>query len=76
MKYNPQELEIRWQAEWEKSGLFKAVEDLSKEKKLLCNIFLSRSYFGLGTDKCMQQGIEKSGTGQKVSGSQIQGSAG
>ena len=39
MKYNPQELEIKWQALWEKSGLFKAVEDLSKEKYYLLEMF-------------------------------------
>ncbi|MCJ7684233.1 MAG: leucine--tRNA ligase, partial [Desulfobacteraceae bacterium] len=39
MKYNPQELEIKWQAHWEKSCLFKAVEDLSKEKYYLLEMF-------------------------------------
>jgi len=39
MKYNPQELEIRWQSHWEKSCLFKAVEDLSKEKYYLLEMF-------------------------------------
>ena len=39
MKYNPQELEIKWQAYWEKSCLFKAIEDLSKEKYYLLEMF-------------------------------------
>ena len=39
MKYNPQELEIKWQDHWEKSRLFKAVEDLSKEKYYLLEMF-------------------------------------
>lgn len=39
MKYNPQELEIKWQAHWERKCLFKAVEDLSKEKYYLLEMF-------------------------------------
>ena len=39
MKYDPQELEIEWQDHWEKSRLFKAVEDLSKEKYYLLEMF-------------------------------------
>ena len=39
MKYNPQELEIKWQDHWEKSRLFTAVEDLSKEKYYLLEMF-------------------------------------
>ncbi|MBW2204370.1 MAG: class I tRNA ligase family protein, partial [Deltaproteobacteria bacterium] len=39
MKYNPQELEIKWQAYWKKNCLFKAVEDLSKEKYYLLEMF-------------------------------------
>ena len=39
MKYNPQELETKWQAHWEQSGLFEAVEDLSKEKYYLLEMF-------------------------------------
>ena len=39
MKYNPQELEAKWQAFWEKEGLFKVSEDLSKEKYYLLEMF-------------------------------------
>ena len=31
MKYNPQKLEAKWQAYWEKEGLFKVSEDFSKD---------------------------------------------
>ena len=39
MKYNPTELEERWQAYWEKEGLFKVVEDPEKEKYYLLEMF-------------------------------------
>ena len=39
MKYNPTELEERWQAYWEKEGLFKVVEDPAKEKYYLLEMF-------------------------------------
>lgn len=39
MKYNPSELEKRWQAYWEKEGLFKVVEDPAKEKYYLLEMF-------------------------------------
>ena len=38
-KYNPLKIESRWQAEWEKSGLFKVDEDLDKEKYYLMEMF-------------------------------------
>lgn len=39
MKYNPQELESKWQSYWEKEGLFKVSEDPSKEKYYLLEMF-------------------------------------
>ncbi|MGD9040580.1 MAG: leucine--tRNA ligase, partial [Desulfobacteraceae bacterium] len=39
MKYNPSELEKRWQAYWEKEDLFKVVEDSGKEKYYLLEMF-------------------------------------
>ena len=39
MKYNPQELEQKWQADWEKEGLFKVSEDPDKEKYYLLEMF-------------------------------------
>jgi len=39
MKYNPQKLESKWQAYWEKEGLFKSYEDPSKEKYYLLEMF-------------------------------------
>jgi len=39
MKYNPLELEPRWQTHWEKTGIFKAKEDPSKEKYYLLEMF-------------------------------------
>ena len=39
MKYNPSELEKRWQAYWEKENLFKVVEDPEKEKYYLLEMF-------------------------------------
>jgi len=39
MKYNPQELEPKWQSYWEKNNLFKCKEDHSKEKYYLLEMF-------------------------------------
>jgi leucyl-tRNA synthetase len=39
MKYNPQTLEIQWQDFWEKEGLFKALDDPSREKYYLLEMF-------------------------------------
>ena len=39
MKYNPQELEIRWQKFWEKEDLLKVTEDPDKEKYYLLEMF-------------------------------------
>ncbi|MBW2027660.1 MAG: leucine--tRNA ligase [Deltaproteobacteria bacterium] len=39
MKYNPQELEKRWQAYWENEGLFKVKEGPEKEKYYLLEMF-------------------------------------
>lgn len=39
MRYNPQELESRWQSYWEKQRLFKVSEDPSKEKYYLLEMF-------------------------------------
>ncbi len=39
MKYDPQRLESKWQAFWEKEGLFKSIEDPSKEKYYLLEMF-------------------------------------
>jgi len=39
MKYNPLELEPRWQTHWEKQGIFKAKEDPRKEKYYLLEMF-------------------------------------
>ncbi len=39
MKYNPLELEKKWQAYWEKESLFKVVEDPAKEKYYLLEMF-------------------------------------
>jgi len=39
MKYEPQKLEAKWSAYWEKQGLFKATEDPSKEKYYLLEMF-------------------------------------
>jgi leucyl-tRNA synthetase len=39
MKYNPLELEPRWQTHWEKQGIFKAKEDPEKEKYYLLEMF-------------------------------------
>jgi leucyl-tRNA synthetase len=38
-KYNPHEIEKKWQAYWEKEGLFKVVEDPAKEKYYLMEMF-------------------------------------
>jgi leucyl-tRNA synthetase len=39
MKYDPQKLESKWQAFWEKKNLFKVFEDPSKEKYYLMEMF-------------------------------------
>ena len=39
MKYNPLELEPRWQTHWEEKGIFKAEEDPLKEKYYLLEMF-------------------------------------
>ncbi len=39
MKYDPSELEPRWQRQWEKAGIFKSVKDSSKEKYYLLEMF-------------------------------------
>ncbi|MFC1532079.1 leucine--tRNA ligase [Thermodesulfobacteriota bacterium] len=39
MRYNPQELEKRWQEFWEKEGLFQVKEDPGKEKYYLLEMF-------------------------------------
>ena len=39
MKYNPQKLEAKWQAIWEKEDLFKVTEDPSKEKYYILEMF-------------------------------------
>ncbi len=38
-KYNPEEIEAKWQAVWEKTGLFKVTEDPSREKYYLLEMF-------------------------------------
>jgi leucyl-tRNA synthetase len=39
MKYNPQDLEKKWQEYWEKEALFKVTEDPKKEKYYLLEMF-------------------------------------
>jgi leucyl-tRNA synthetase len=39
MKYNPQEIEKKWQDHWEKEKLFKVAEDPAKEKYYLLEMF-------------------------------------
>ena len=39
MKYNPKELEFKWQTYWEKEGLFEVSEDPSKQKYYLLEMF-------------------------------------
>ena len=39
MKYNPQELEKKWQQHWERDGLFKVAMDPDKEKYYLLEMF-------------------------------------
>jgi leucyl-tRNA synthetase len=39
MKYNPQEIEKKWQDRWEKEKLFKVAEDPAKEKYYLLEMF-------------------------------------
>ncbi len=38
-RYNPQELELKWQSFWENNNLFKCKEDTSKEKYYLLEMF-------------------------------------
>ncbi len=38
-RYNPKEIEPRWQAEWEKSKIYQATEDTSKPKKYILEYF-------------------------------------
>jgi len=39
MKYNPQEIEKKWQDQWDKEKLFKVAEDPAKEKYYLLEMF-------------------------------------
>jgi len=39
MRYDPQQVEAKWQAYWEKEGLFKVTEDKGKEKYYLLEMF-------------------------------------
>ncbi|SPD76203.1 leucyl-tRNA synthetase [uncultured Desulfobacterium sp.] len=39
MKYNPQQLEAKWQAAWDKNGLFNVSEDPLREKYYLLEMF-------------------------------------
>jgi len=39
IRYNPQELELKWQSVWDKNNLFKCIEDTSKEKYYLLEMF-------------------------------------
>lgn len=39
MKYEPQELERKWQKHWEENGLFKVIEDAGREKYYLLEMF-------------------------------------
>jgi len=39
MKYDPQEIEAKWQAYWDKTNLFRSLEDSSKEKYYLMEMF-------------------------------------
>ncbi|MCF8081638.1 MAG: leucine--tRNA ligase, partial [Deltaproteobacteria bacterium] len=39
MKYNPQELEVKWQEYWEKNYLFNSLKDKAKEKYYLLEMF-------------------------------------
>ncbi|MGM0427014.1 MAG: leucine--tRNA ligase [Thermodesulfobacteriota bacterium] len=39
MKYNPQELEVKWQKYWEKKSIFKTLRDEAKEKYYLLEMF-------------------------------------
>jgi leucyl-tRNA synthetase len=38
-RYNPQEIEEKWQARWEDSKAFKVTEDLHKKKYYLLEMF-------------------------------------
>lgn len=39
MKYNPQEIELKWQSNWEKNNLFRSIKDISKQKYYLLEMF-------------------------------------
>ena len=39
MKYDPEKIEIKWQKDWEDKGLFKAFEELDREKYYLLEMF-------------------------------------
>jgi len=39
MKYDPQKLELKWQSFWEQNSIFKCIEDSSKEKYYLLEMF-------------------------------------
>ena len=39
MPYNPSQIEPKWQKEWENKGIFKAVEDPSKKKYYVLEMF-------------------------------------
>jgi leucyl-tRNA synthetase len=39
MKYNPHEIETKWQEHWDREKLFKVVEDPAKEKYYLLEMF-------------------------------------
>ncbi|HEJ84022.1 MAG TPA: leucine--tRNA ligase [Desulfobacteraceae bacterium] len=39
MKYNPQEIELKWQSNWEKNKTFKSIDDISKPKYYLLEMF-------------------------------------
>src|SRR5690349_20647095 len=38
-RYNPKEIEPKWQAVWDKSGIYKATEDKSKPKRYVLEYF-------------------------------------
>ncbi len=39
MKYNPQEIELKWQSNWEQNKIFRSIEDISKQKYYLLEMF-------------------------------------
>ncbi len=39
IKYNPEQIELKWQKYWENKGLFKALEDYEKEKYYVLEMF-------------------------------------